>query len=94
MISQEASLSFNVIGDGASTQQFVDLTKAIEAPYNTSPFQNTPAGDIVVLTSPTIVVSGVNYTSTAFVVKNVVVITWSAPIPAMLGGSATIILGY
>lgn len=94
MISQSCAINFNVVGDGVSTQQFVDLTKAIEASYGNSPFQNTPAGDIVVLTAPTIVVSGVTYTSTAFVVKNVVVVTWNAAIPLGLGNSATIILGY
>lgn len=94
MISQEAAVPFNVFGDGVSTQQLLDLTKVIEAPYNTSSFQNSPAGDIIVITTPTLTVSGTNYTSTAVVVKNVVVIEWNAPIPANLGGSATIILGY
>jgi hypothetical protein len=94
MVTQQCTIPFNVIGDGVSTQQFVDLTKALESPYGFSPFQNSPAGDIVVLVTPTMTVSGVNYTSTAYVIKSVVVITWSAPVPLGLGGAADIVLGY
>lgn len=98
MISQSVNIAFNVVGDGVSTQQFLDLTKALEAEYGYTPFQNSPAGDIVVLQTPTTTISGVTYTSTAFVVKNVVVITWSGVIPAyspaINAGGANIILGY
>lgn len=94
MVYQTANVTFNVIGDGVSVLQYLDLTKDIEAAFGQSSFQHSPANGIVVLDNPSLTIAGITYTSSTTVIGNVVVITWSAAIPLNSSGASSINLGY
>lgn len=74
----------SLYGDGVSTQSIVDLNS----------FGHPTTTGYVLDHTPSVTIGSDTYTSTAFIVGNILVLTWSAPIPAGIQGGAQLLIGY
>jgi len=105
-VYQSVNIGFDVVGDGVSTDQTINVSKVFDGILGNTPFTLYPAGQIVVLKQPVM-----NYTSglpsspvnhvingTAEVFGTIVIITWDSPPPitdsSVAFGGASMTLGY